>query len=517
MAAIQNVRLIVSDWDGTYRHDRYLEHADPPLRMNVPASGFEAGRTGWGGCLELTWQAMWATLDVQERDIVELEAMYAAYSGVWFREFAGVVVKSGNSQAPGHSNFKAVGLKKRLTEVRCDLVTLPEQDAGLSLRAVVTAATTGGDLGSAILDDPSVLPELGVIVAAFSPYGRKVSDVLDYLCAQAGATWDVDALRRVFVHLTADPPVLQLTEGTQVVPTFEDTDSEALVTGVWFGLGSRPDGTPEVEAVTAPEAAALGVAVKDVPLDPSVPAWQLAPVTGETFTNTSTEAEFIYEILSDQGAQDGGALFTLIDAAQPGTVLFRVPAHRRVDLWAQWLGMTSTVLMDVATDDGSVLEQVTRTTLDGRVTLREAYAPPRIRGDRALTYTFHLSPGAQLILYEFRPERPDTDLLTRLAAFHYVLPHRDPAVITVDGILVEGSSVIGPVTPRPMLSLMREDGSTYENTVESITTHLKLVGGVRTILRAGQREGAEARAARWLGQLALMDATQDAVRARSGA
>ena len=63
---------------------------------------------------------------------------------------------------------------------------------------------------------------------------------------------------------------------------------------------------------------------------------------------------------------------------------------------------------------------------------------------------------------------------------------------------------------------MREDGSTYENTVESVTTHLKLVGGVRTILRAGQREGAEARAARWLGQLALMDATQDAVRARSG-
>ena len=516
MAAIQNVRLIVSDANGTYRHDRYLEHADPLLRMNVPASGFEAGRTGWGGCLELTWQAMWVTLGVQERDLVELEAMYALYPGVWFREFAGVVVKSGNSQAPGHTNFKAAGLKKRLTEVRCDLANMPEQDAGLSVREVVAAATASGDLGSAILDDPSVLPELGVVVSAFSPQGRKVSDVLDYLCAQAGATWDVDASRRVVVQLTADPPVLALTEGTQVVPTFEDTDSEALVTRVLYTLGSRPDGTLLQAAATAPGAATLGVAVKDVALDASVPVWALAPVSGETFTNTATDAEFIYDLFYDQGAQDGGALFTLVDAAQPGSVAFQVPAHQRVDLYAEWLDMTSTFLLDVTTPDGSLVEQVTRIVRDGRVTLRESYAPPRTAPAGPLTYTFRLPPGARLIVYEFRPESPDTDLLARLAAFHYVLPHRDPAVITVDGILVEGSSVIGPVTPRPMLSLMREDGSTYENTVESVTTHLKLVGGVRTVIRAGQREGAEARAARWLGQLALMDATQDAVRARSG-
>lgn len=510
---VEAARLIVRDWNGDLKHERHLEHPNPAMQMDVPASGFEAGRDGWGNCLELTFQAVWSTLQASERDILELDVLDG---GIQTREFAGVLVKSGNSQVWTHTNFKAVGLKKRLQDVRTWLLNLPEQDAGLSVRQVIQAAVESPDLGQAIIYDPALIPDMAVPVAAFAIRGRKISDVLDYLAAQAGAVWGVNAERKVFLVKTANPATLTLTEGVDAAPTFEDTDSEALVTQVVFTLGQRPDGTLIQTPVTIPEAAQLGVAAKDVTLGETVPVWETVGVGAPVLENLTAQYAgqghlsdgLGFETQADGSPGGTPVIYSLINSEAAGSVEYPAPAHLRVQIDLLFVlpgaGQGHIRVQTASGQNQSYVDFVDGFFRDpyGQGVFRTVYMPGDALLNRTLYYRVRVPPGQILQVYEFRPERPSPTILNRLTEFHTVLPNRDPATITASG----------RVTPKPTLSLVREDGSTYRNTVESLKLYVKLGVPLQTVIQAGQREAAEDRAARWLGQLAILDAAQDVLR-----
>lgn len=511
MTSIRNVRITVRDWDGTYRHERYLEHIDAQLRMNVPSSGWEASRAGNGDCLELTWRGLSDTLGVQERDLVELDVLDT--TGPWRREWAGVAVKSGNSLVRNaHTNYKAAGLRKRCSEVRVP-VNLGEDDIGAQFRAAVQAVLDSGQLGESIILDPALVPDTGVLLGRVQSWGARLSDVCDYLAGQAGRTWGVNADRKIF--LTDDSSTLSLVEGQDTVATFEDTDSEALVTRVQFTLGRwdhpRDAGTLMNYDVTLPEAAAYGVAVKDVLFD-SPSAVRLAGFT----VGAVNLAETDFSSLTD-GREDGDPTAPYVAMTSGGgsdypsvTMTLTEPALRvRLSLRIPEMPGTTTprtvsIQMLVPGEDfsqdfavfsnGAAADVLTAWLHATRTQLMPAGTTIQVQDVGSAPS------GARLV--ELRPEAPNLPVLEALADFHAVSPQRDPATITV----------WGSVTPHPKLSLVRLSGEVYENPVEALTLHIKLGSSLRTEIRAGQREAAEVRAQRWLRSVEVQAAVTDAVR-----
>ncbi|MBZ9712176.1 hypothetical protein [Deinococcus multiflagellatus] len=526
---VQNARLTVRDWDGTLRHERYYEHLNPAMQFVTPANGMEVRRTGFGGCLELTFQSLWATLGIGERDVVELDVQD---QDTWTREFAGVALKTGNSETPGHSNFKIVGLKKRLQEVR--IVNDPVSgDVGAQLRSALQDLITSGQLGEAIVYDAALIPDLGVELDGFAARNRKASELFDFLAATGHGVWDVNADRKVFLRPAAlgVGDTLALTEGADVTVTYEDTDSEALVTRVLFTLGQWSDGSLIQTEVGSPAEAEYGTAWTEITYnDPQ--AWR---VTAHTFAKNNAEAITSYAALTDRlGTETDGAPTVILKRTSGGTgeasltLTLTEPARRiRVELAVAGDGTKApdyntepSVTTDVLVPRGTKVGELT-ITLAGNVVVQVVPVYTRTGGTAYLTewiYTpsaelpagttvTYTTQGAQTAsLIELRPEAFNAEVLEGIAGFHFVLPQRDPTQIRVRG----------RVTPRPKVTLMKAAGGTYENPVEEYSLHIKAGEDLSTVLKAGQREGAEARAQRWLGQIALRDATLEAVRFGTG-
>lgn len=520
--AVENVRLTVRDWDGTLRHERYFEHANPALWVNVPANGVECSRDGYGNCLEATWAAYAGTLGAEPRDIIEIDSLAG---GVWARDFAGVLLKSGNMQATDQrSNFKLVGLKKRLQEVRVVNDVL-EGDVGAQARTVLQDVIASGQLGAAIIFDAALISDTAVLLSGFKARGRRLSDLLDYFAAQAGGVWGVDADRKVYLRrrdLTGD--TLALVEDAGVIIRWEDTDSEALATACNFVMGTQVDGTPFEREEVGAGVAQYGYAWKDVPLDTSLPMWTVQAVNSAyefqaDARQDSTPLDVLYDRLTPPSdptkevklVRLGGLLTRVVaqQAAQRCVITYRGLGNElEITRWGY--GPAGTVRepkrLFYQSKFGAVGDPVQVQEFNGTLDLVIDLLPNefieiRLDVQQALQGTTN----AQLILSEFRVDYLSPEFFSRLADFHYRLPSADPSTITA----------AGRVTPHPKLSLVRSGGGTYETSIEMLTYRLTLDRDPETVIRAGQREPAEDAARRWLGQLALADATVQAVRVTS--
>lgn len=519
-APLTNWRLTVRDWDGAFRHERYASHLDPALQADVPASGLEAVQTGFGDCTELTFQAVWPSVRIKARDLIELDTQDT--SGVWTRRWAGVTVKSGNAQVTwGHTNFKAAGLRLRLSEVRVP-IDLPEGDVGAQARAALNAVLESGQLGRAVLLDPARLPDVAVQLGTVQARGRTLLDILDYLAAQGGQVLGVDEFRTVFwrPRATGTGDILALEETVAdpqraVVATFEDASAEALVTRVRWHAGRGDDGQPVIQEIRTPHEARYGVAVKDVPLDPATQIWLTVPYQIRV-SNVSAPSAGQLRFLTDRQVGDGWYA-GLLNAGQGGWVeLVTLAPMQRAALSLEWQNVAPQRAAEcqlVISIPGSVLDNVARgayqsatqsaTLVDAVVRSRSATqdVPPDLPTGTVLRVM--IPPNATLLLREMRPEVIDVQGLTQAAEYHVVLPSRDPATVRVPW----------PVTPRPTLSLRRLLGDTYEAPVEVVRLMIKLGDPGVSIVQTGQREAAEVVAARYLAQRALDAATFTAIRA----
>ncbi|MBZ9753171.1 hypothetical protein K7W42_20250 [Deinococcus sp. HMF7604] len=515
-----NFRLTVRDWDGTFRYERYASHVTAAQQVNIPADGLEASQNGYGDCLELTFQAIWPTLGAKGRDLLELDTQDTA--GLWTRRWAGVVVKSGNAMVSwGHTNFKAAGLKKRCGEVRVP-VDLVEGDVGAQARQAIQAVLDSGQLGQAIELDLALIPEVGVSLGKVEARNRTLTAILDYLAAQGGQTWGVNEHRQWFWRplATGTGDVLSLSEtvttpGRAVTATFEDADAEALVTRVLFNVGTWEDGTPITHEVPTEHEARYGVAWKEVPLDPSVPAWATVPFTLDLLRVAQPTAAQL-ALLTDRVVVDSGnaragwdAYTTVPD--QPAWVeLISTAPLQRMPIDVRWTNINaapsgSTFLMEIRVPGAALVQnafarfdsQTAQAVIDDMVESRGEPLPA------GTSFRFLIPANTVLNLAELRPEILDTALLAQLATYHLILPSRNPASVRVPW----------PVTPRPTLSLRRLLGDVYEAPVEVVRLMIKLGEPGVSVIQAGQREAAESAAARFLARRALDEATLTAIRA----
>ena len=520
--AVSNFRIVVYDQNGTYRLTRVALDANPANQLSIPADGLEVYRDGDGNCLECTFQAIWPSVMIEERDIVELDI----YDGAWIRKYAGVAVKSGNSQVKyDHSAFKLTGLKKRLLEVQIGIDAV-EEDAALQFLHAVQSAIDSGQLGGVTVTAADC-PTSGILEAKQVTKGRLLGERLDYLAGRTNRVWGVDANRKVFFR-DRNAGSLTLSEtGQGVFPTFEDTDSEALVTVVPFIVGEYGDKTPIRHTVILPEAAQFGVAVKpDVALDTATNPFLTSPVPtlthcSYTFNGTSTPLRGDLPVLvnnklfaTDPGVTNqvylviqndaGRETFSVITPAQLNAKRFVMEGFADVPLVVSFRDKVSGVVTQMAQ-----IEAAARTLISIPISATQQV---ELRADWS---GVALPSGGGVIrglLWEFHVDAVDATFITSLARFHAELPTRDPATITVLGQVLD---------PQGGLTLNRADGTVYSNPVESIGLHLKLAAGigvngsVATVIKAGQKLPAEERAARFLTQRAIQQAAATSVNARS--
>lgn len=513
---ITNIRLTVRDWDGQYLHERYASHPNPDLLFSIPADGFELTWAGTGDCLEATFQAIWSTVRIRARDIVDIDVQDEL--GNWLTIWAGVCTKSGNALVEwDHTNFKLVGLKKRLGEVSVP-IDLPEGDVGAQARALLDAVTSRGDLGQAISGSAVGLPDVGVHLGPLAARGRRALEVLDYLAGQAGRAWFVDYARRVAWAPDADAEsqVIELSEADEagaVVPTFEDATGEALVTRVQVRVGVTDDGRDVLYTYTHPDWVRYGVSVEDRTLT-DAQAWRVATWTYETQGVTVGGSPF--ERLADgrESVHVDGRAVTLAPEGLEGTFTQRLlegAARIRVDVEVPGPGEAGgatedTVVAQVivtppgaAAGDVRVLDVLARGAAGGRLT---AWVDRASGYPAGTTVQVRCLQGRSCLVYELRPAAFNRAVLDRFAAFYVTLPERAPATVRVEGA----------VTPRRTLRLRRLLGDTYEAPVEVVRLLIKLDEPGVTILQVGQREPADAAAQRWLAREAVRAALAEAQR-----
>ena len=503
---VTNFRFVVYDQDGTYRHTRAAQDANPALQFNIPADGVEVYRDGDGNCLECTFQAIWPSLMIEERDIVELDI----YDGAWIRKYAGMAVKTGNSQVKyDHSAFKLTGLKKRLTEVQINIDAI-EEDAALQFLHAVQSAIASGQLVGVTIDAADCLIS-GIREAKQVTKGRLLGERLDYLASRTNRVWGVDMNRKVyFRNKNAGAMTLNETD-PGVLPTFEDTDSEALVTVVPFVLGKDDLGAQLRSTVMLPEAAQFGYATRpDVFLAPEVPVWLPAAVAADySFTPALNELSAPVAVLYDK-LSDFGEGRVVIQFAEVGhdlsSVLTPSIIASRVSIAAQSFGRI--VLRAHA---GATVTELHEWNVVGTGSVVSALGVFQVPAGTTSLELVAVA-GTQLNISEFRAEAMDIALLGTLARIYAELPTRDPATITVLGQVID---------PQGNLTLNRADATVYSNPVESVGLHLKLAagtgvnGGVATVIKAGQKLPAEERAARFLNQRSIQQAAAIAANARS--
>jgi hypothetical protein len=232
-------RLEIRDAVGTLKYTKGIADVFQTL------DSFTIGEDG--DCLEANFKALGSSLGIAARDIVILQTSPTGV--IWINRYAGVAIRVGANNNPDYSQFKLVGLRKRLQEVE---LRSPQStgDVGTIARQVVQDAIATGQLGSAVIYDSSLIPLTGFLMSGFASNYRSVAAVLDYLAsAIPGTSWGINADRKVFFGVaTGTVAIDESVTGTLI--QWEDANAEHVYNAVrWMIAQLQP---PDFLAVTVP-------------------------------------------------------------------------------------------------------------------------------------------------------------------------------------------------------------------------------------------------------------------------
>lgn len=184
-------------------------------------------RRGDGDCVEATFRGLATELDIFGRDIVTLQANKD--NAGWVNVFRGVVTKPGGESSSKPSDFKLVGLPKRLYETRIESPWIPGGEIGAMVRYVMSQSQ---HRPPGVEYDPFLVHNFGLQLADRFPIFEYVGEFLEFMKGKVpGATCGVNADGFFFFSIPSGSH--SFTVGTNAKDVvWRDVDLEEVVTGV---------------------------------------------------------------------------------------------------------------------------------------------------------------------------------------------------------------------------------------------------------------------------------------------
>lgn len=196
---------------------------------------------GNANCLEATFSGIWAKLGIEPHDGVTIQESLDDFTTPPRSLFSGYAEISGAPRKTRSSGFTLVGYKERFKKLDCWVLSYPQADAGVTVRAILTDLINQGRVPF-LNPDLSLIPvNTGVTVGAVFGNFQSVAVMLDEVVQRLGKpwSWGVDAERRAFLKRT-DVGVMTADEnGASPTASIErqDVGSANLVTSARFLLG----------------------------------------------------------------------------------------------------------------------------------------------------------------------------------------------------------------------------------------------------------------------------------------
>lgn len=420
-----------------------------PDESFVFRSGLKMQVTPEGDCREAAFTAQGAGLGLRPLDIVEI-----ACDG--HPIFAGELRIGGNTRDVNGHQFVVRSLALRLKEVSIPPNwNVPQRPADITVRSLIAAVLP--QLGGAFT--------IGTISLGFQ--ARAVEDanyqdpysLLEQIAADGAAQgvdmrFGVNAARQFFaVPARTEPMTMPGTDLLTAATTWNAPVAETPVTVVRWLVAKRPDGKWLTHLSQSPEVARYGVRVKVVPLESTESIWVKVSTTltytqankGESSAPFTPVTPLDKEVLEDKQLM-GTTSFSSIKFFVGLQVDFAEPPNRII--------ISGTGKRNLATSK-------TEAPLDLQAALYDQYGytgEKWIAGNGVAYYVTQQPPSSmQLALTgsyrgetsdadtgtmtfrELRAERLDTDLLDRLAKYHYSVPHEAVGDVEVRGIYPIGA------------------------------------------------------------------------------
>lgn len=481
-----------------------------------------------GDCIEAKFTGLASQLGIGPRDIVSLEASLDN-GGSWDPLFAGTTTKPGALRAPRRTDFKLVGLRKRIQETPTDDSVRPQQEVAETVRSLAQGHLPGG-----IIYDPTLVPDLTLTTGELLPRREFLGVLLDKLAAQCPGfivaanssytydgityepgdyvppvTWGVLPDRRFFFRRTTG--TLHLVEGEGVTVSPIVPGAEELVTGVTFIFVADGSTYAGSQLIEGPDVDTYGLAVKRV----AIPVESLEQVDGEG-------GEF-YHGLQEQSA-NGGASWTAWDQttgyfrdANDQTMVrttgrdpvpgeFAQPAIGSVGMGYSFDPATFVSTAFIKAENLNPGGYDARVLLFGalwnEILQRYEWQMLQELGTGAVetTTTINRVVGGLIVgtmifqnpqLHEVRCSAftlfgANGELLNRLAESYYRIPAVERLDVTVRDKIVD---------PRPFTTLTLADGAEVTLETAEVEYQITKAGGLRSVVRMGQGEDADLLAA----------------------
>lgn len=411
-------------------------------------SGLKMQVTPEGDCREATFMAKGAGLGLRPLDIVEISC-----DGQ--RLFAGELRVGGNLRDVNGHQYTVRSLALRLKEVVIPADwSAPQQNASATVRSLIESVMP--QLGGAFSVGNIALPfDCRAITNANqqNPYALLEQIAQDGAAMGIDVRFGVNANRQFFCQPKSEGGMGM--PGNQTGGTRWDAPvAETPCTAVLWYVAKKPDGSWLTHMSQAPEAAQYGVRVKPVSLTSDEGLWEVMDrgawkLRTKDATGTPIEMPLTHEqIAAVTDADDlNGASFagygTLEIAYSPPSLITRYAIIAE--------STQATMVMSAGLPSGN--SSYWSGSLHGvNAVTGKSYTPRDYQDDPFQLFGYATIDGADgkpkavaLTVRQLRPERLRTELLDRLAAYHYNIPHEAAGEIEVRGLYPLGAGLLDGV------------------------------------------------------------------------
>lgn len=422
-------------------------------------SGLKMQVTPEGDCREATFMAKGAGLGLRPLDLVEISC-----DGQ--RLFAGELRVGGNLRDVNGHQYTVRSLALRLKEVVIPADwSAPQQNASATVRSLIESVMP--QLGGAFSVGNIALPfDCRAITNANqqNPYALLEQIAQDGAAMGIDVRFGVNANRQFFCQPKSEGG-MGMPDGQTGGTRWDAPVAETPCTAVLWYVAKKPDGSWVTHMSQAPEAAQYGVRVKPVSLTSDEGLWELV-TDGQWSATARTQmdgAPTVTPLTAEQVAQlTTRGNTAAVASTAPGWLGVRYAPNTPVDRYSVRAVATSAGTGVVGVTSGWIVDEAAWQARQAGWFFTDAGAGSIPQTKLVPEATYQTKPalvgntsvgvkadGAYdsitLNVYELRPERLKTELLDRLARYHYSIPHEAAGEIEVKGLYPLGAGQLDGV------------------------------------------------------------------------